>query len=153
MRPLAPFGNVLEVGAQDVNGTVRPVVEPLATSYIGTDMQAAKGVDRVVNNADLLTVFECQSFDTVICCECLEHDVKFWQTAEHLRALTKPGGLLVITTPALGFGYHAYPKNYAHFSKDAYEAWFFEGWEILDLRYLDERHNKNYTVAGIARKP
>jgi SAM-dependent methyltransferase len=146
-------GNVLEVGSFNVNGSPRSVFEAVATSYIGTDMSAGKGVDRVMNNADLLTAFECGSFDTVICCECLEHDVCFWQTVEYLRLLVKPGGYLIISTPALGFGYHAYPKNYAHFSKDAYVDWFFAGWDICDLRYLDERTNKKHTVAGIARKP
>lgn len=149
VRPLAPFGDVLEVGAYNVNGSVRPVIKPLATSYVGTDMSAGDCVDRVVNNADLLTVFECQSFDTVICCECLEHDLHALQTVGYLHSLVKPGGLLAITTPTFKFPEHKYPKDYWRFGEDAYREVLFAGFEIIQLSHL----KNDPIIACVGRKP
>lgn len=146
-------GRVLEVGAYNVNGTPRTVFEAVAREYIGTDMQAGSGVDIALNNSELLPMFGAHSFDTIICCECLEHDVKFWDTVATMREMLLPGGHLIVTTPALSFPYHAYPRHYVNFARDAYEDWFFCGFDILDLRHLDNAAGKNLTLAGIARKP
>lgn len=142
-------GRVLEVGAYNVNGSPRSVFEPLATEYIGTDMQTGPGVDVVVNNSRLLDYFD-QSFDTVICCECLEHDPFFHRTVEALRRLNK--GRLIITTPTFGFPLHRYPKDYWRFGEDAYREVFFESMTILDLRHLNSEAGRDTTLAGIARK-
>lgn len=148
VAPLAPFGNVLEVGAYNVNGSVRPTIEPLSISYIGTDMSAGDCVDRVVNNADLLTVFAPQSFDTVICCECLEHDLKALQTVGYLHSLVKLGGLLAITTPTFGFPLHRYPADYWRFGEDAYREVLFAGFEIIQLDCL----KREPIIACLGRK-
>lgn len=145
-------GRVLEVGAFNVNGTPRTVFEAVAESYIGTDMNAGNGVDVVVNNADLLTVFEPASFDTVMCCECLEHDMKFWQTVETLRLLVKLGGYLLVTTPTYGFPVHNYPRDYWRFGVDAYEQVFFANMDIRCIQHLDSAAGKGTTLGGIARK-
>lgn len=145
-------GAVLEVGAYNVNGTPRTVFEAVADSYIGTDMSAGPCVDQVVNNADLLTVFEPASFDTVICCECLEHDRHFWQTVESLRTLVKPAGHLIITTPTFKFPLHRFPKDYYRFGEDAYREVFFPDMDILDLRHLDNACGPRTIIGGIARQ-
>lgn len=146
-------GRVLEVGAYNVNGTPRSVFEPYAESYIGTDMQAGPGVDVVVNNDDLRDKFQYQSFDTVICCEVLEHDSYFGDTLFSMKQhLLKPGGHLIISTPTFGFPLHRYPKDYWRFGEDAYREVFFAGMEIIDLRHLNSAAGANTTLAGIARK-
>lgn len=146
-------GRVLEVGSYDVNGSPRSVFEHLAESYTGTDMQAGPGVDVVVNNADLYDhALTAVRFDTVICCECLEHDKHFNDTVDMLHQFVKPGGHLIITTPTFGFPLHRYPKDYWRFGEDAYREVFFSGFDILDLRHLDSSSGANTTLAGIARK-
>ena len=146
-------GRVLEVGAQDVNGSPRPLFMDGASEYIGTDMQAGAGVDVVLNNADLLATFGAASFDTVICCECLEHDEAFWDTVEQIRDMVKSGGYLVITTPTYGFPVHRYPRDYWRFGEDAYNEVFFNGWHVLNVMHLNSSVGKNTTLAGIAQKP
>ncbi len=144
-------GRVLEIGALDVNGTVRQFFAD-ADSYVGTDMEAGPNVDVVMNNGYLLHHFGLQRFDTVIACEVLEHDVDFKHTIYSMQYLLNPQGFLIITTPTFGFPEHRYPKHYYNFGKDAYTDIFFAGMEILDLRHLDNRAGKGITLAGIARK-
>jgi len=145
-------GRVLEVGSLNVNGTPRSVFEAVAESYTGTDMQAGDGVDVVVNNERLLWHFPASAFDTVICCECLEHDRDFLDTVYTLQNLVQASGHLIITTPTFGFPLHRYPKDYWRFGEDAYREVFFAGMNILDLRHLDSADGKNTTIAGLARK-
>lgn len=154
---LPSAGRVLEVGAFDVNGSPRSVIQSIASEYIGTDMQAGAGVDVVVNNRDLADRFKRTysdtQFNTIICCECLEHDSAFWDTAQQMHYLLRSGGHLIITTPALGFPYHAYPRHYYNFTRDAYEDIFFAEMEILNITALDNQYiGKGVNLAGIARK-
>lgn len=150
-------GRVLEVGARNINGSVRPLIEPLATEYIGTDMEAGDGVDVVIDNARLMEqaiALGFMQYDTIICCECLEHDVAFWNTVDSLQRLLESGGHLIITTPTYGFPVHQYPKDYWRFGEDAYREVFFRGFDILDLSFLDDRHlGRKLTLACIGRKP
>lgn len=150
---LSQPGRVLEVGSLDVNGTPRYIFANAAVEYIGTDMEAGAGVDKVLNNTRLLETFGAGSFDTVICCEVLEHDSLFWDTITQIRDIVKPGGHLVITTPTFNFPEHKFPRHYVNFGKDAYEDWFFAGWEVIDLRTVDSSCGKDTTVVGIAKKP
>lgn len=150
---LSQPGRVLEVGSLDVNGTPRYIFANAAVEYIGTDMEAGAGVDKVLNNRRLLETFGAGSFDTVICCEVLEHDSLFWDTITQIRDIVKPGGYLVITTPTFGFPLHKYPFDLWRFGEDAYHECFFAGWDVLNVMHLDSSCGKDTTLAGIARKP
>ena len=84
-------GPVLEIGSRDINGGVRDLFP--ADGYHGIDLAEGRGVDEVVDVVD----FTCQhKFETVVCCEVLEHyeDPKALldAAASHLR---KDGTLLV----------------------------------------------------------
>lgn len=110
------LGDVLEVGAFDVNGSARPIIEPRSTSYIATDMRAGPGVDRVVDCTQLLFEFGRDRFDTVVSLEMLEH-VSAWRMAvAQMKAVTRPGGRVLLTTRSLGFPLHDYPSDYWRFS-------------------------------------
>lgn len=104
---------ILEVGALDVNGSVRPYITSLKpASYTGTDRRRGRRVDRQVAAEKLLTVFAPQSFDVVVCVETLEHiapwRVALWTMAQVLRR----GGLLVLTTRSPGFPRHEHPDDH-----------------------------------------
>jgi 2-polyprenyl-3-methyl-5-hydroxy-6-metoxy-1,4-benzoquinol methylase len=94
----------LEVGARDVNGSVRPLVEAhLPASYIGLDIEVAPRVDEVLDARHLIRRFGRDSLDAVISTELLEQ-VRDWRaTATNMKAVLKPGGLLLITTQSRGF--------------------------------------------------
>lgn len=101
--------SVCEVGAYNVNGTVRPSIEAHGpASYLGVDMEAGPGVDLVADVGALPDQFP-EGFDLVVSTEMLEH-VEDWRAAmASLAALVKIGGHLVITTRSPGFPYHPYP--------------------------------------------
>jgi len=77
----------LEVGSLDINGSVRIVFE--RCDYLGVDLGEGKGVDLVCPGH--LLEFPASSFDTVISCQCFEHDVHWQETRshEHHRAQVK----------------------------------------------------------------
>ena len=115
---------VLEVGSQDVNGSIRPFVEALAPQeYIGADMAAGKGVDVIINSSDLIERFGAESFDLVISSAVIEH-VRDWKAAVHnMKGVCRPGGTILAVTCSLGFPYHGHP----------YDFWRYE---IQDLKEI-----------------
>ncbi|MFA5100220.1 MAG: methyltransferase domain-containing protein [Candidatus Omnitrophota bacterium] len=104
---------VLEVGSQDVNGSIRPFVEALKPrEYIGADMAPGKGVDVIVNSSGLIGKFGPDSFDLVISTSLLEH-VRDWKAAVHnMKGVCRPGGMILLTTCACGFQYHGHPYDF-----------------------------------------
>jgi SAM-dependent methyltransferase len=127
-----------------------------ASEYIGIDAEAGENVDWVMNARDILTECGQDSFDTVVCCEMLEHDLNFLVTISNLYHVLKSGGHLIITTPTFGFPLHRFPKDYWRFGEDAFREVFFAGFDIIQLLHLDDGLLKdkghNVTLAGIGRK-
>jgi len=110
---------VLEVGAQDVNGSVRPFVEsmePLA--YMGVDSAAGDRVDQVIDCEKLCEQVGSGTWDLVISTEMLEH-VRDWRTCcdQMVRAI-KHNGFLLLTTRSPGYPYHPYPEDHWRFSRN-----------------------------------
>jgi methyltransferase family protein len=111
---------VIESGALDVNGSVRPAIEARGPArYIGTDMRPGPGVDVVCAAEHLPVTFGYNTAGVVITMEMLEH-AEDWQAAmTGLIHVLAPGGPLVITTRSEGAGYHAHPGDFWRFSVPA----------------------------------
>lgn len=88
-RPEAP---VLEVGARNVNGSIRSLFPP--AGYLGIDLVAGPGVDRVLDILKAGDQFN-SAFSTVVCCETLEHIKEPWAAIDIMAMALKPGGLFV----------------------------------------------------------
>lgn len=121
---------ILEVGAYDVNGSVRPMIEALGPSeYIGTDMRAGPMVDMIVDATKLLDEYGPESFDAVVCCEMLEHCWDWRKAINQMKAVLKTEGWMILTTRSHGFQKHDYPADYWRYSVEDMKRIFadFEG--------------------------
>ena len=116
---------ILEVGAQNVNGSFREIIMPLQPQeYIGTDMQIGDGVDIVCSAEDIVSVFGDSSFDVVVCTEAMEHFENWKSAIQAIFNVCKPLGLLLITTRGVGMPYHPYPDDYWRFTIDDFRKVF-----------------------------
>jgi SAM-dependent methyltransferase len=142
-------GTIVEIGSQDVNGSIREVA-PATYNYIGLDFAAAKGVDIVLPDAYHFP-FENDTVDIIVTSSCFEHAEFFWVTfLEGIRIL-KPGGLFYINAPSKG-QYHAYPQDCWRFYPDAAKAlnnWaHYNGYntEIVYTKTLNDSHWGDFIV-------
>lgn len=104
---------VLEVGALDVNGSVRPYVTSLKPAeYIGTDRRKGRRVDRVIPAACLIEVYGCDAFDLVLCLETMEHIAQWRVALFNMLSVLRTGGLYVMTTRSDGFPRHEHPDDH-----------------------------------------
>jgi len=124
---------VIEVGSYDVNGSLRHFVESLAPAeYIGVDILMGPGVDVICSAEELEKKFGLESFDVVIATELLEH-VRDWRKAvSNLKRVCRLGGIILITSPSRGFGYHGYPSDFWRYEKKDMER-IFSDCQILAL--------------------
>ena len=93
---------VLEIGSLIVNETVRGFFRDC--DYIGIDVAEGAGVDHVCQGQDYDA--PAASFDTVICCEVLEHNPSWQETMDNMIRLTRPGGLILMTCATTGRAEH-----------------------------------------------
>lgn len=101
---------IIDVGAYNVNGSFRTVLEKLnPKEYVGVDIEPGPGVDFVCEGDKLVEKFGKESFDLVISTELLEHVIDWIPVVSNIKNLCKCGGKILITTRSLGFPYHPFP--------------------------------------------
>ena len=90
--------HVLEIGSLDINGGVRGLFADCV--YTGIDVAPGPGVDIVCQGQDYDA--PDSTYDSVICCEVMEHNPHWRETFTNMFRLCKPGGLVVMTCAAPG---------------------------------------------------
>lgn len=125
---------VIDVGACDFNGSIRPLVESWNPSeYLGVDIIAGPCVDEVCSADDLLAKFGPNSFDIVLSIEMLEHS-RFWKKSiSNMKQICKPGGQLILTTRSLGYPCHGYPNDFWRFGVEDMNE-IFSDFEIVEVQ-------------------
>jgi len=108
--------SIVDIGAQDVNGSLRSVAPPACT-YTGVDFAEGKGVDVVLQDPYVFP-FADGTFDVAVCSNCLEHSEFFWLTFMEILRILKPNGLVFITVPA-NAAVHRYPVDCWRFYPDS----------------------------------
>jgi SAM-dependent methyltransferase len=116
--PLAG-GTVIDIGAQDVNGSLRDVM-PAQLKYVGVDFVQGKGVDVILDDPYRLP-FEDASVDIVVSNSCLEHSEMFWLIYLEMLRVLRPSGLLYLNVPSNG-DFHRYPVDCWRFYPDSGRA-------------------------------
>ncbi len=142
---------VIELGACEVNGSLRPLLESYGPAeYVGVDIASGPGVDIVCPVEDIFDKFQPESFDVVVSTEMLEH-VRDWRLAiSNIKRLCKPGGIILLTTRSQGFIYHAHPYDFWRYQPEDMKK-IFADCEIIKLQ-----SDPQLTHAGVfikARKP
>lgn len=107
---------IVDIGAQDVNGSLRSVAPP-GNEYIGVDFVAGKGVDVIITDPYNLP-FDDNSVDAVVCSSCFEHSEFFWLLFNDIVRILKPGGLFYLNVPSNG-NFHRYPVDCWRFYPDS----------------------------------
>lgn len=110
---------VIEIGAADVNGSLRSLAPP-DVDYIGADFVRGKGVDVVVDDPYSLP-FEDASADIVLSSSCFEHSELFWLVFLEILRILKPTGLFYLNAPSNGV-FHRYPVDCWRFYPDSGRA-------------------------------
>lgn len=110
---------ILDLGAQDVHGSLRSVAPP-AARYVGVDMVAGPGVDIVLADPYVLP-FETGSVDVVVSTSCLEHAEFFWLTLLEVMRVLKRRGVAYLNMPSNG-AFHRYPVDCWRFYPDSGRA-------------------------------
>jgi SAM-dependent methyltransferase len=117
--PTIPSGIVVDVGAQDVNGSLKQVCPP-HMHYVGVDFVAGKGVDVVLDDPYRLP-FDDGSLDMVVSSSCFEHSQMFWVLFLEIMRVLKPSGLFYLNAPSNG-PFHRYPVDCWRFYPDSAHA-------------------------------
>lgn len=125
---------IIEVGAYDVNGSLRPIIESWAepAEYIGVDIEKGPGVDVVCMAERMINVFGKERFDIVICTELLEHVRDWKKVVSNLKNICKANGIIIITTRSKGFKYHGFPYDFWRYELDDLKK-IFSDCEIITL--------------------
>jgi SAM-dependent methyltransferase len=110
---------VLEIGSQDVNGSLRETA-PVDFEYVGLDFAPAKGVDVVLEDPYRLP-FAAESADIVLSSSCFEHSEMFWIVFLEVMRVLKPRGLFYLNVPSNG-AFHRFPVDCWRFYPDSGHA-------------------------------
>lgn len=142
---------VLEVGSRNVNGSVRDILAPLVSRYVGCDLEAGEGVDVVADATRLTETFPPDSFDVVVSTEMIEH-VPDWPAAwAQMMGVLRDGGLLILSTRSPGFPAHDFPGVFWRFTaQDLYQI--LDG--VADVLLIDHDNTLGYAcgIGVVARK-
>lgn len=121
-------GKILDFGA----GTAKyqSLIKPHASSYTTFDLIPGPKID-VVGNA-LMSPFDDEIFDTVVCTQVFEHVEEPWIMAKEIGRLVRKGGTVIITAPFMQ-PFHPDPSDFFRYTKVGLESLFIrEGFDIIE---------------------
>lgn len=110
---------VIEIGSQNVNGSLRPIFPP-GLEYVGVDFVSGEGVDVLLEDPYVLP-FPDESTDIVLCSSVYEHSEMFWLLHLEIMRILKPHGLFYLNVPSNG-DVHRYPVDCWRLYPDAGHA-------------------------------
>lgn len=167
LRPLLPAApRVLEIGAYDVNGSIRGVVAKAIAprEHVGVDLSAGPGVDVVASGHEV--DLPDASFDVTVSAECLEHNPHWEATLRNMRRMTRPQGFIVVSCATLGRLEHGTTRTnptsspgtqsvgwdyYRNLTRADFPADFLAS--LADSRFWTNPHSKDLYFVGSLTRP
>src|SRR5688572_8686031 len=149
--------SVVDIGAQDVNGSYRPIFDHPGWQYTGVDLEAGNGVDVVLASPYRLPM-ATRSVDVVISGQAFEHIEYFWMTWLEMLRVLKPEGHIFLIAPSRGYE-HRYPQDCWRFYPDAWRALAkFGACDLLEVHSDWDAHRDPSSsdwgdTVGVFRKP
>ncbi len=143
MSELRPGQSVLDVGAYDVNGTYRPLLEGYALHYTGLDLAPGPNVDLVRDAYDLRGLED--QFDLVISGQALEHMEFPLLAVMSMKTAVRPGGWIVLIAPA-EWPLHRHPLDCWRILPDGMQ-FLLDGFEDV------EAYTRGKDTVGLGKKP
>jgi hypothetical protein len=150
--------DVLEVGSRDVNGSVRDLFG--ICDYVGVDATEGPGVNVVTLAHEYDGRPHYRQFDTVISCECFEHDPHLDATLGMIhRWVKRPDSLFVATFAgparlAHGTGDNPYspqPGYYQGVTIDRWEKLIAGRFTTLEQSAIYDRHGSEVDIYWVGR--
>jgi SAM-dependent methyltransferase len=133
---------VLGVGTFDVCGSEDKFFENC--EYSGLDLGTGPGVDIVCPAQDYDAPDE--SYETIISCECFEHNPFYKETIQNIVRLLKPNGMFLFTCATTGRPVHGI-KSLEEESKIKHENWI--TMPNVSIDNWDNEYYKNLTEEDI----
>jgi SAM-dependent methyltransferase len=136
---------VIEVGAYDVNGSLRPhIMKNNPSKYIGIDIAPGPGVDEICDANDIIQKYGASSFDILISTEMIEHIENWKKILSNFKNIVGEGGIIILTTRSKGFGLHNYPVDF----------WRYEDSDLRNIfeDFIVEKTEKDIYAPGIFMK-
>ena len=139
------FGaKVLGIGTFNVVGTEDQYFE--GGHYQGLDLLPGEGVDIVCPAQDYAA--PDNTFDTIISCECFEHNPFWRETMINAYRMLKPGGLMLLTMATTGRPEHGTKRLEAE-SKRKFKNW--KTMPNVRMKDWDNDYYQNLTEADLMR--
>lgn len=149
---IPPRQKVLEVGSRNINGSVRDLIERPDNEYLGIDLSPGPGVNLV---ADAMTFNGAQQYDTVVCCEVLEHVADQSAFVAKLAQFLRPTGVLLLTAAGRGREPHSAVDGgkprpgepYANVEADDLRTWVADAGLMVLVLSENDRDKDVYLMA------
>lgn len=107
------YGRALEAGAG--HSPFASVLKGRCSKVTRLDVDDSRGHVDVVGDIQNMTMFEDESFDTVLCTQVLEHVPTPDDAFKEMARVLKPGGVLILSAPHLSM-VHEGPHDYFRFT-------------------------------------
>ena len=129
-----PSPSILEIGARNVTGITRRNLFPHCMNYVGFDLLAGDGVDRVGDAHKLSENFPLEHFDFIYAISVFEHLLFPWKVVLEINQVIRTGGCVFVSTHPL-WPAHELPWDFWRFPGNGFHALFnqYTGFEIVSI--------------------
>ncbi len=158
-EPIYEFG-ASQIEGQEALADLRPLFA--GKKYVGCDLFAGKGVDRIENLEKLS--LEAGSVGSAVCCDTIEHVEHPAEAVREIHRVLAPDGVLVLTS-VMDFRIHNFPADYWRFTPEGFKSLLsvfprsivgWQGWReqphtIFGIGFKDPARDESAILSELSR--